>query len=742
MTVEHLEPYVEFTCTGASIYAFEFPVEYENELLVLRTVSGVESTLVYNTDYYVDLEPDGTGEITTVVAYSTGQISIQRNMPLDQQTSWVNGEDFDVTLLEHDIDLIVWKLQQLQYGITQAAITTWGDITGDITDQVDLQAALAAIVAGEGGGTWGTIIGTLSDQTDLQAALDAITASIPSEGIDLDLGEPTDTSLTDGLLPWTTGTKVTDALDDLNEVMSALAPPPAPDLDDIDLNTTSGYDGKIALSAYTVTGIGSLPAVGVDELFDETGNRAGVINGTTSITGTLNEDVPEGTGSPFVPYPANSFGNGDQGTLVLELNGTEIHSVDLASAGAGDDVNANGSGFNLSAATAVKFPGGSDFPQFKYRTGTWTLHYNDMIAGWNYIRVKHTVGAVTTTTDYADCLRDTNTTATTFSSVSLDTPNGGSAWYLSGVQYWGSFTATLRGTVSNLYKDTYWGGSAIFANNVTGNWSWNNETLPACSGDTNQQVTVGIVITANNYNRFIGTDLSGRLGAYRTVQSTVYSATQTMQDVLIDRSSTGSTDETNYDSFDRETYRMQHGSTWTSTTFSSNWTESESLVGADAGHNNGLQVAEGYLQYPYGNWAYTNAPGSNPNYTSASGVRYYYRYFKDVTYATGNMNIYFTGSGTFISEGTSFSSANQLKCSIRLPTQTDWMDTYEDFVTDQWGAGDGCRTAGNGRAMYTAWSLTVGTKSTANSGNGVYVRITVPDGGTAWLSSMSFGWSN
>lgn len=51
----------------------------------------------------------------------------------------------------------------------------WGSITGTLSDQTDLQAALDAKLSGV---AWGIITGTLSDQTDLQAALDAKLSSV------------------------------------------------------------------------------------------------------------------------------------------------------------------------------------------------------------------------------------------------------------------------------------------------------------------------------------------------------------------------------------------------------------------------------------------------------------------------------------------------------------------------------------------------------------------------------------
>lgn len=48
--------------------------------------------------------------------------------------------------------------------------SAWGDITGTLSDQTDLQSALDAKIEGV---AWGEITGTLADQTDLQDALNA-----------------------------------------------------------------------------------------------------------------------------------------------------------------------------------------------------------------------------------------------------------------------------------------------------------------------------------------------------------------------------------------------------------------------------------------------------------------------------------------------------------------------------------------------------------------------------------------
>jgi len=87
--------------------------------------------------------PAGPGVIT---GGFTGQV-LAKKTNNDYDTEWVTGG-----------------------GGGGAAI--WGGITGTLSNQLDLQAALDNKIA-VGGVTWGSITGTLSNQTDLQTVLDA-----------------------------------------------------------------------------------------------------------------------------------------------------------------------------------------------------------------------------------------------------------------------------------------------------------------------------------------------------------------------------------------------------------------------------------------------------------------------------------------------------------------------------------------------------------------------------------------
>jgi hypothetical protein len=100
--------------------------------------------------------------------------------------------------------------------------------------------------------------------------------------------------------------------------------------------------------------------------------------------------------------------------------------------------------------------------------------------------------------------------------------------------------------------------------------------------------------------------------------------------------------------------------------------------------------------------------------------------------------MYITGSGAFIAEATAFTgSSNQIKVSIRLPAETEWMDCTQGFLTNQWDDGDGSLD-GDGGLINEWWNLTVGSKSTSDSNNRVYIRVTVPQGWIGNITDLTF----
>ena len=233
--------------------------------------------------------------------------------------------------------------------------------------------------------------------------------TIASTGGGSTIGDAEDGDYADGLYTdFTTSTNIGTAVDRFNEVLKALAPTPAPSLDDIDVNQDgtdaslsfgSSNDQSSASPAYaSVSTTAGHAAVDVNGVYQTTttGNhlRASIFDGTTDIIGELNEDVSDNTYSNGrINYPVNSFGDADTGVLKLEVNGSVVHEIDLtvgtvgsggSGAGTDNEVNGSGSGFiNLSAATTGTFENGNSFSSFKHRTGQYKVATGDQRRGWN-----------------------------------------------------------------------------------------------------------------------------------------------------------------------------------------------------------------------------------------------------------------------------------------------------------------------------------------------------------------------
>ena len=130
-------------------------------------------------------------------------------------------------------------------------------------------------------------------------------------------------------------------------------------LSDIDAND-SGTSAKLSFgSSNAITGYSNVAGSGVGSMstFNSNGNytvsgdRRGVFSAAPTIDGEVNDAIAGDGGSDF---PAKAFYNAYSGSLVLEVNGSEVHTVALSSTlSAINTTNGNGSRLNVSA---ISFP--------------------------------------------------------------------------------------------------------------------------------------------------------------------------------------------------------------------------------------------------------------------------------------------------------------------------------------------------------------------------------------------------
>lgn len=130
MTISYVEPIITYVSSGNGAYPFAFKVLAESDIEVWYTSAstGARVKLVRGSDFSVTIGNPG-GTVTILGNAPTGgQILIQRRVPIDQPTDWVNNGPFDMDLLEADLDRIIMIVQQLGWDVSsgQAALNWRG----------------------------------------------------------------------------------------------------------------------------------------------------------------------------------------------------------------------------------------------------------------------------------------------------------------------------------------------------------------------------------------------------------------------------------------------------------------------------------------------------------------------------------------------------------------------------------------------------------------------------------------
>jgi hypothetical protein len=597
--------------------------------------------------------------------------------------------------------------------------------------------------------------------TDTPAATWIDYANLIGVGI---IGTAEDGVYTDGLFTdFVPTTPIGVAVDRFNEILKALAPAPAPTLYDMSM-AQSGVASKLsfgtsnAIAGYSnVTVAGGGAAVNINGNFDVSGNRKGAFGtSTTTFSGTLADAVVQGSGSPNPAYPAKSFGNANQGFLRLYVNGVQVHQVNLSSFGSGSSVNANGSGFNLSAANNALFPDGTPLDLFKNRTGTWTVNVADCGLGMNYFQVEHFITGSALTQKY-DLIRDTNAVAMTASGNSLGTLVMAGSKRLSGVNYHTSGTAAYGVTVANAYRNIY---SQSPISYTATNCSVPNQTIPSMATEADNITISGAVATVTNSGRLLNASISVGVNVPHPLKTALSNAgNSSISGILLDNISTASTDLV--ENFDSENIRMKSIAAAGTNNYAAQadvsagnaWDSTQSLTAGTAGHLDGLLYENSAARYPTqgtngGNYAgITNGPAGNVNYSAATGDRFVYMKFRNNTGLTkANFTITFQGASTTFVDTATALTGNNMRVEMKFPngslsTATGWMDCYKDFATGLWADGDGARFASNGagRALATTWGITVGTKSIA-ANEWIMVRFSVGSSWTGNISSLTVAW--
>ena len=570
------------------------------------------------------------------------------------------------------------------------------------------------------------------------------------------IGPAEDGSYEDGLFTdFTPTTPIGTPIDRFNEVLLALAPAPAPALDNIDCDNSAGTTAYLSfgtsndqssgspayVSSNTTAGFSAVDVNGSYAPITSGDNiRKGIYLGATIINGDLNEDVPAKVYNTGVTnYVANSFGNADQGSLRLYVNGGLIHSVDLTSAAAGSGIpgsgtasqlNANGSGFISFSQTGSAVQSNTvEFAPFQHRTGRYQVGTADQRNGWNYARVVHVVGSSQTQTNYVEWINDSNSDALTSSNSSLVFEGSGSI-HLSGVEYFQSGSLLYRAKVDNAYKYVYDINNITFTTSNSSaaasglSFSFAAQSKPTINTGAGETHTKSLHITSSSgltASYFLSGSITVGVTVTHPLKSNLTNGGQaSVTGILaynLSNTSTGLVE-----TFRRENYRILSGSYDTQASIidpSNVWDSTVYMTPSNGGHSDGLQFFNQLLLSSKnavngGNFStFANGPSENPNYSSVSGLRTFYRWFKNETGSSQyDLSLALNGSSTLVPNSTSL-DASKIKVFVKVPGKTGWMDVSLPFVLDTYTEGSGLYIS-NG---YVSFDNTLNAINYLNFGN-------------------------
>ncbi len=575
----------------------------------------------------------------------------------------------------------------------------------------------------------------------------------------INIGTPTeDGTYTDGLFTDITNlTYLSNAIDRINEVLKGLAPKAAPVLSNLERNSAAYTSMKLAFgSSYpvaTYTNVNYASTTGlsnVDFAGSYTGSlgnggnavRMGVFAAKTALTLSLNNSTAVNQGV-YVNYPAKAFNVAADGvgSYIIEINGVQINPTGSTA----NTASAVTQTFNLTTANTGTFlTSGEPFDLFRHRTGTVGIPTGSWINGYNYAKVTHVSSLGSAVTNYVDWVYDPTaslgTQDYTFSTPTSSsfTQNGTKA--LSGIKYFTSISYNFATSVGNFYKNTYPTSNGLTFGNTTTGLNTTAVTIPVPTTN-NDSISVSSAHTFNGNYRLLGTALFSALSASNGLGKTGSVGLQT-NTILFDNISTANT--TLQENFCLENYRVSSASYDTQASLSSQiglFPSSSTLTSTE------LAVYNGSVRYPTqtlngGNVAGSSVvhiPTSQPNYSTATEDRYYYRAFQNGSSAVATFTVAFTGSSGFtvVPYNTTL-NGTKVRAWIKVPGKTGWRDISTSAPGAGYSSGSdnlGCLAGTNPVSTSTTSEHAINLLNEGLSPNEYFVMRLQASG--SWTSSIS-----
>ena len=532
----------------------------------------------------------------------------------------------------------------------------------------------------------------------------------------MSLGLPGDGSFAGGTLSWTADTKVTTALDDVNEILSELAPSEGPAMQGTLTDNVTNYTGRVVSRDDTTKGSYS-PKDLVSNLV---------------IIGDFDLDA----GSIDI-----TFNKADEGTLNCYINGTQSGSLNLGNIF--DEGERDGSqSWTPSTNKFITVNAIGKYNNFqKWQQGSGQVTTIDvsenLLHGYNWIYISHEgITAPASTSNYV-CWYDNRAEGNASIDGKIRFATGSTfndSKKLSGIHYFDTGdTFRLWASGLNCFTSLYRNGAQMRYANFNGisnaNIDWEDANVigisdPPVSGET--IIASGIILTISNTAR----SKSDTIDVWACdILSTSRDKTSATVNYMIDTYGTTSTVTDEY--FDDENYRLPSGA-YDSVpgSITGVWDSTVELGNCSA------QVHLGILDYPDTNYStYYPAVNQSIDYSSFSGPQLYFRVFFDdgTPHTNGQLQLGGLSDSDVDPVGT-----GDVNVEIKLPGLTGWLDLGTDYDSGSFSGsdGDGCQTAQSG----DDWSWTSGTNSTADSGYMIVVKVTIRNSSKSLTDIRELGW--
>ena len=561
-----------------------------------------------------------------------------------------------------------------------------------------------------------SVVDTGGGVLEIQNITDIRPIYVTSGGM-IKLGIPSDGTYDDGLLDFTEDTYVNDAIDEINEILKYLAPEDAEPLLGIDWVQTF-YTGKVSNpTTYTANGY---ITPGTDTNYITTGN---ILNGPNTNLAT-------------------SFNKADQGSILLNIDGTDVDSFDLA--GNFNEAERDGAQ-SYPPATSTNNYIQIDSVEKYNNFPLWQKGNLQILIGATFsnsdlsnpndhrIIVTHDLDTDQVVTYDIFLDQDLDPDSVTGPNVTENTPV---IKELSGVKFYGlNSTFDLAFSATNAFRYTYLTHVGTFSGSGINTIEYNiGDTGVSPSSEPvndNDTLSINTTFTLDSADQFNDNTIY-TLVFHKPVSDHGPYQEAITDHRMIDTYADASDDLGDF--FVDENYRLPD--TYNFDSYSSGITgQWDSTVGLTNGN---AQVIGHQLIYPHIDYTtgYLPTQDSDTNYSTFTGDQVYYRAMQQTGSPHSNGTIRL-GNITW----NDISSGN-IKLEIKLPTQTGWLDLSQQFnVATFTGAdGDGAMTSHTDTAQGVEVSWSAGTFSTADSGYRYYVRLTIVDNTKIVTSLEEIGW--